>query len=258
MRENDAPACAHLRVEEHHSGPNNYTVTRTWWECRDCKFEFVPLAYTGHVEAENARLKANADVEAAREECARILEKFHSTTAVTAPMAQHQIINIDLSGLVEKIRALPSTGALDRLIVGAYLAAAQRLRDVEAPFRLDESNNRVPLTVKESCEALAVEMLSLTPADAQAALDRALDKATNRAYDEMERIEPCGHLFANIQPNGCLVCMALNEARLEEARGLTAMYIVSNAIEPDQRRTETLKAFRERIAELEAAREKKP
>ncbi len=30
-----------------------------------------------------------------------------------------------------------------------------------------------------------------------------------RCYAEMERVEKCGHLFANIQPNGCLVCKLL-------------------------------------------------
>ncbi|KKL84918.1 hypothetical protein LCGC14_1959970, partial [marine sediment metagenome] len=44
-------------------------------------------------------------------------------------------------------------------------------------------------------------------------IERLLAARSQEAYDEMERVEKCGHLFANIQPNGCLVCALLADER---------------------------------------------
>ena len=44
-------------------------------------------------------------------------------------------------------------------------------------------------------------------------IERLLAARSQEAYDEMERVEKCGHLFANIQPNGCLVCRLLADER---------------------------------------------
>ena len=43
--------------------------------------------------------------------------------------------------------------------------------------------------------------------------ERLLAAECQEAYDEMERVEECGHVFANIQPNGCLVCRLLADER---------------------------------------------
>ena len=79
------------------------------------------------------------------------------------------------------------------------------------------------LEAASAAKALRVLILKLTTADDARALGILRTKAAQEAYDEMERVEPCGHLFANIQPNGCVVCAELKrvglKARLDEAKG---------------------------------------
>lgn len=39
------PCCAHINVERRRESPNGgMTITREWWECRDCKSEFGPIS----------------------------------------------------------------------------------------------------------------------------------------------------------------------------------------------------------------------
>lgn len=39
------PCCAHINIERRRESPNGgMTITREWWECRDCKIEFGPIS----------------------------------------------------------------------------------------------------------------------------------------------------------------------------------------------------------------------
>ncbi len=61
-RDECGPCCAHLHIEYKRSGPNDYTVTAEWWECRDCKTRFIPEGKYPALLAERDGLKRHLDL----------------------------------------------------------------------------------------------------------------------------------------------------------------------------------------------------
>jgi hypothetical protein len=55
--------CAHLHIEYKRSGPNEYTVTAEWWECRDCKTRFIPEGKYPAMLAERDGLRKELSIE---------------------------------------------------------------------------------------------------------------------------------------------------------------------------------------------------
>ena len=71
----------------------------------------------------------------------------------------------------------------------------------------------LPFEHKEDCCCDLCMKLAVVEGHIKAIIERLLAARSQEAYDEMERVEKCGHLFANIQPNGCLVCKLLADER---------------------------------------------
>lgn len=96
----EMPCCAHMRVVNRNNDNGSGTITREWWECSDCKTEFLPSRAVAY---EIEKLRADLATERANALCPTHRERLSASSTCSVCEWMERVHSTAIKGLNEQI-----------------------------------------------------------------------------------------------------------------------------------------------------------